>query len=111
MKSSPQITTGRPSIFAVPITALVGEKSIRLPSASVSDDARDAALLAEAALVDERVDALAHGEAAARVLLGDRLGAAELARPRRGACAALRLRFSQLMAARILVRPTTLGRA
>jgi hypothetical protein len=40
--------------------------------------AGDAALLAEAGLVDERVDALAHGQAPTRVVFGDRLGAAQL---------------------------------
>src|SRR5262249_9200606 len=38
--------------------------------------ARDAALLGEAALVGQRVDALAHAEASALVLLGERLRAA-----------------------------------
>ena len=77
VKSSPTTTTGRPSIWARPITQFDGTSSTSLPCSSYSARAGDRADLVEAAAIDQTVDALADGELAGIVLALDLVGAAE----------------------------------
>ena len=83
VKSSPAITTGRPSTVPRPNTQLAGVKAvISLAVRVVGRLAGDGADLVEAAGIEHAVDPLADREPAARVLAGDALGAAEFLRQR-----------------------------
>ena len=84
VKSSPAITTGRPSTVPRPNTQLAGREGDDLLAVGVVGRlAGDCADLVEAVGIEHAVDPLADGEAAAGVLARDALRAAELPGERR----------------------------
>ena len=78
VKSSPLTTTGRPSIMARPEMRLAGVKLGQAALVVVGALAGERADLAEGAGIDEAVDALADGKAAAGLLPRHLVGAAHL---------------------------------
>ena len=88
VKSSPVTATCRPSILRAAHHGVGRHQVDEVVVAVVLGLAGDAADLAERVLVDQPVDALAHGEAAAIVLALDLVGAAHLPASSPGAGAA-----------------------